>query len=93
MAIDNENEYFSDEKHIKLYPNPTNGQEITLELLEELENASVQIYNAMGQSVGAYEFNESNLLRMQTEGLRPGVYFVEVKSEFKMIDRVKFIVN
>jgi hypothetical protein len=79
---------------LKLYPNPTNGQEITLELIEELENPRVFIYNAMGQLITKQTFaQDTNKIMMDTHEFEKGIYFVEIQSNSQVKEHAKFIVQ
>lgn len=92
MTFDTESA--SENKKLKLYPNPTNGQEITLELVDEVENPKVIIYNSMGQLMTTELFtNDTNKITMETNGFDSGVYFVEIQSNDQIIDRTKLVVQ
>jgi hypothetical protein len=80
MIAEDETEFFSDKNYIKLYPNPTNGQEITLELTEELEGVTVKVHNTFGQVVTTKSLTYGNSTKIQTNGLSAGVYVVEITS-------------
>ena len=67
LAVTNENV----ENALSLYPNPVSNQ-LTL---EGVEVAQVEVFNAMGQTVGQYHQNEISF-----SGLASGVYFLRVTS-------------
>jgi hypothetical protein len=70
----------------KIYPNPTN-QVINIEIPENTEGVSIEIFNAMGNVV-----SKTKQLAIDVSGLPTGVYFAHVKTK----DRVgvqRFLVN
>jgi Secretion system C-terminal sorting domain len=69
-----------------IYPNPTN-QVLNIEIPENTEGPSVEIFNAMGNVV-----SKTKQLNIDVSDLPTGIYFVQIKTK----DRVgvkRFIVN
>lgn len=93
MIFNQDQEVLSDKSYLKVYPNPTNGTTITLELVESIENGTLVVYNAMGQIVTTKTYGEHTTVTMETSSLNTGVYFIEVQSNQQEVDRVKLIVN
>lgn len=93
MIFNQDQEVLSEKSYLKVYPNPTNGTTITLELVESIENGTLVVYNAMGQIVTTKTYGEHTTVTMETSSLNTGVYFIEVQSNQQEVDRVKLIVN
>lgn len=73
---------------INLYPNPNNGL-FNLELSTEVLNASVEIYNHLGQLVYTDLFHKTKLIDMSNES--NGMYFVRVLEDNKTLFTKKII--
>jgi hypothetical protein len=70
----------------KIYPNPTN-QVLNIEIPQNTEGPSIEIYNAMGKVV-----LKTKQLNIDVSTLPTGIYFVQIKTK----DRVgvkRFVVN
>lgn len=93
MSFNQDQEVLSEKSYLKVYPNPTNGTTITLELVESIENGTLVVYNAMGQIVTTKTYGDHTTFTMETSSLNSGVYFIEVQSNQQEVDRVKLIVN
>jgi hypothetical protein len=86
----NENNWYS---NISLYPNPANDFiELKIadkELLKDFE--TIAVYNSLGQLIREEEFSERNL-KINTEGLCPGLYSLQVKIEARETFSKRFVV-
>lgn len=61
---------------ISVYPNPANGEAITIETNDNI--TTVEVYNMVGQVVSATRENEANRAMIETASLAKGVYVVKV---------------
>lgn len=76
--------------NMSIYPNPADS-ELNIEL-EAIKDYKVSVYNSIGQRVSAKSVVESNKMKIFTESLAEGLYFVEfVKGSVK--DSRKIIVK
>lgn len=66
----------SEQKEVKLYPNPTNGP-LTIQSESALGEAVITVFNTMGQAVYSYTHIEGDRAEIMLEG-SPGIYFVEI---------------
>lgn len=66
-------------KGLKVYPNPTNGHEITLEIPENTEG--VQVINSLGQVVFNQKVENMKTLKMDTNQWANGIYFIKTAKE------------
>jgi hypothetical protein len=62
---------------IKLYPNPNSGT-FTLELSNFGLQATIVIYNLLGEKVARYSHAGDTTQPVNLEGIRKGIYMVEV---------------
>ena len=78
------------QEHILVYPNPTNGR-ITITLdSSETESLEFIIYNSLGQSVGYFELDSSNL-EINLSYLSNGLYYYHIKSKGEIISKNNII--
>ena len=78
------------QQHILVYPNPTNGR-ITITLdPSETESLEFIIYNSLGQSVGSFELESSNL-EINLSYLSNGIYYYHIKNKGELISQNKII--
>ena len=66
-------------ERLKVYPNPTNGHEITLEIPENTEG--VQVINSLGQVVFNQKVENMKTLKMDTNQWANGIYFIKTAKE------------
>ncbi|MGQ0827601.1 MAG: T9SS type A sorting domain-containing protein [Bacteroidota bacterium] len=85
-------EYFSD-NNIIVHPNPTDGM-INIDLNKNIVSGSLKIVNVLGQTIHSEIFStQGNKNRVvNLIGQEPGVYFISIQSENKLITK-KIIVN
>jgi Secretion system C-terminal sorting domain/Pregnancy-associated plasma protein-A len=95
LSADLSNIYLAEnQKHLSVYPNPTNGQEFFVRTSEDIENASISLYSMIGQSISVYQ----KTIDAQTASLKPlqklasGVYLIVSESENRM-NAVKVVVE
>lgn len=66
---------------LSIYPNPSPAQQITVETLENIQNATVTLYTLLGQEAASFsvpQFSERLLLNLST--LAPGQYLLQVRA-------------
>lgn len=71
------NENTTDENKVNIYPNPSFGDAVNIELEKEAE---VLLINAQGQTINRANGNK---IRFNTKDLKPGVYYLNVISDNK----------
>jgi len=88
------NYLFSKEDMFKIYPNPTENEQISIEL-ESSENSEfkVVIRNTLGQIIQNHQFNSNsgqNLIELNIAHLSSGTYFIELLKKDYLWKRDKF---
>jgi YD repeat-containing protein len=68
-----------EEKSIKIYPNPNNGQ-FTLELTNIDGNTEVSIYNLLGGMIYRLEETDNVFMKIEMPEIKRGIYFVKVSN-------------
>ncbi|WP_338874496.1 sialate O-acetylesterase [Spirosoma sp. SC4-14] len=66
---------------VSVYPNPTTNGSVTIETIENLKNALVDVYSLTGQQLGSYTvplFDERKSVDLS--GLSQGVYIIRVRA-------------
>ncbi len=79
----------------KIYPNPTQGFLTAVAFLNEANNATVKIYNSMGELISKENATVPNHLLNYSADLSkaaPGVYFLEINTSQETIKK-RFIVK
>jgi hypothetical protein len=74
---EDENEFVSDLKTLKVYPNPSNGR-FTIDIRGCEESNDVVVYNSMGQLVKQYRIWNKGEIEMCD--VKKGIYLVKVKN-------------
>jgi hypothetical protein len=76
----------------KVFPNPAHDY-TTIELSENWTNsAELIIYNAVGQKVSQRNFSKGETnLKVNLQGLKPGIYFFELVGEDAILGSGKFV--
>ena len=80
---------------ITTYPNPFDGKILYLNSTSNLENAVINIYDALGRLVQQTNYNEiySHIeLKIDTQ-LEPGAYYLEISSKNELNKRISIIVK
>jgi hypothetical protein len=94
MIVFNEDESITGEGYIKLYPNPTQLDEVTLSFVGDIpENPVVSIYSLTGIEMKRAEYRTAEQIIVNVQELNKGLYIVVVSSNDVILDKVKLIVN
>lgn len=73
--------------NVLIYPNPTHG-ELVIESDEQIDTESISVYNMLGQKVEVHLLNvEPYRVRLNLNGNRAGVYFVQFNYENTFVTR------
>jgi hypothetical protein len=88
------NYLFSKEDMFKIYPNPTENEQISIEF-ESSENSEfkVVVRNTLGQIIQNHQFNSNsgqNLIELNIAHLSSGTYFIELLKMDYLWKRDKF---
>lgn len=76
----------------KVYPNPTEN-EITIEYIPNKEQATLELYNLIGEQVGSYKLDkENNRKKISLLNYEAGIYFYQIILEGKIISEEKLII-
>jgi hypothetical protein len=68
---------------IKLFPNPTADDKISIILSKEVINGNIIIYNLQGKVVSTFEIKsliKQNQLDLNISNLSQGIYFIEIST-------------
>ena len=79
-----------DEATHKLYPNPTSDW-VQIDAAD-IDEASIQVYNSLGQSVGqkvTLESMSSGQCRLHMRQLTPGMYFIQVHDRIYQVQKIE----
>lgn len=80
--------------NVKLYPNPTNGEAVTLLFIEQLpENPTVIIYSLTGVEISRTKFETNQQLSLVVKGLNTGLYIISIESNGETVDNLKLIIK
>lgn len=77
--------------NIILYPNPTHGN-FTIDLGSEQTNASVEIFNTLGQKISSENYVSAKTISYEFSG-SGGIYFVKVSTLEGKFETIKVIKN
>jgi hypothetical protein len=81
-------------REMKLYPNPSNGSIVTVEIdAEGYDNPTIEVVDLTGKSVAHFKFNEQNKVKVSTANLKAGVYFVKLNDNDRFIETQKLIIQ
>lgn len=86
----------SKEDALSMYPNPSDGGQVFMEIKgdETLDNSVVEIYNITGQFIVSYQFiGENRIVALNSDKLIPGIYFVKLLSDNKLVETKKLLIN
>lgn len=67
-----------------IYPNPAK-EKLTVDLTEQVKIATVRLIDIAGRIIQEREIREGYRTQMELSGLENGIYFVEVKSDKKIL--------
>ncbi|MCF8445079.1 MAG: T9SS type A sorting domain-containing protein [Crocinitomicaceae bacterium] len=93
---DSESEILEKESSLSIYPNPSNGTQVSIEYkgLESIENTTIEVYNLSGILVANYQLSSnSNIVSIPSNKLNSGVYFVKLFSNKQLVETKKLIIN
>ncbi len=68
--------YENDLKILLIYPNPVQGDVVTIKNYEGLIEVNIDIYDAFGNRIGASIIEKTDRIQLHFENLEAGVYFV-----------------
>ncbi len=80
---------YSSNTNFTIFPNPTNGKEITIKL-NKFNHAKINIYNILGENIYTGSINETR--KTINPNLIVGTYFISLQTD-KSISTHKLIVN
>ncbi|MEO8088187.1 MAG: T9SS type A sorting domain-containing protein [Bacteroidota bacterium] len=81
-------------QYVKLYPNPSSGMTIMeIDLMDNLENYELNIYNSLLKSVRKESIRGSKTLTIDNNSLSSGVYFFSLQTTTKIIQTGKFVIT
>ena len=80
------------EFELTVFPNPTDGNTVTVSLQNTSRAGRLTVYNALGQAVhqqkqADWQTITANTFALKINGLRSGTYFVTVETEGKVLTR------
>ncbi|MGM0479301.1 MAG: T9SS type A sorting domain-containing protein [Bacteroidota bacterium] len=79
---------------MKLYPNPSNGNSVTVEIDNEAyEKPTIEVVDLTGKRVDQFAFNGQNKVKIKTAEYKGGVYFVKLNDHDRFIETRKLIVQ
>ena len=76
---------------IQIYPNPFTS-ETTIDLNTDYKNATLKIMDVLGKELKSINFSGKQAI-LEREELKPGMYFIQIISENKIIATNKIIIN
>ena len=68
-------------KAVKLYPNPSDGNDLFISFNGITGQKKINIYNLLGQSIISYETDKTGTYELENLGLINGTYLVEISTE------------
>lgn len=79
---------------VNLYPNPTNGEYVTLLFIEQLPvNPTVTVYSLTGVEMSRTTFKTNEQLSLGVKGLNTGLYIISIESNGELVDNLKLIIK
>ncbi|SMD44355.1 Por secretion system C-terminal sorting domain-containing protein [Aquiflexum balticum DSM 16537] len=69
---------------VKVYPNPTQGKVNILSENQNLENASISIYNAQGSLIISLPNQSGRIFEIDLSGLEKGIYLMKIYSNYQV---------
>jgi hypothetical protein len=77
---------------VEIFPNPSNGEDITIKAATEAPIESIQLINALGEKM--YESaSVSNTLTIPTQGLSKGTYWLMVKQKGNAVQSKMIVIQ
>jgi len=78
--------------HLVLYPNPASDNVILIIKDNEEDNLIITISNELGQQVETIKSFDSNMVQIPVSSYKPGIYYVQLKNNNRIIDTRKLII-
>ncbi len=73
----------------KIYPNPASTS-LYVKQDARIMGGSISVLNTLGEQV-LFETNNSKSITLNVESLKPGVYYLQISSEEKLVETFRFI--
>ncbi len=87
-------ELYSDNKYVKLYPNPfSNSASINIDIAVKLNNASIRIFDISGKEVKTINNINKNLVILEKGEMTAGLYFYKLLNNSSEVYNGKFIIR
>lgn len=94
MLTDNDEASVMETAKVKLYPNPTNGEYVTLLFIEQLPvNPTVTVYSLTGMEMSRTTFKTNEQLTLGVKGLNTGLYIISIESNGEVVDNLKLMIK
>lgn len=89
LTITSVNEFEKNKIEFTVYPNPTSNI-INIEVLSNLDNLLVEIYNSNGQSIKKYIINKK-ISQLDLSTYQQGIYYIQIFQKNQLISYKKII--
>ena len=66
----------SNENDLSIYPNP--AKDYLFVETSSLQNAQIEIFDAIGKRISKQQFLQSNKYRVNLQGLKKGIYYIRI---------------
>lgn len=94
MMVNDNNEEVQKLREMKLFPNPSNGSLVTVEIDgEAYDKPTIEVVDLTGKSVAHFEFKGQNKVKISTSEYKAGVYFVKLSDNERFIETQKLIIQ
>jgi len=74
-----------------IYPNPFSGN-FTINFNQTINEASISIKNILGQTIATHNLINTNSATLTIDGV-PGLYIVEIKKDYQIIETIRVLKN
>lgn len=87
-------ELYSDNRYVKLYPNPFNNSAIiNIDIAVKLNNASISIFDILGKEVKTINNINKNEVILEKGEMSAGLYFYKLLNNSSEVSNGKFIIR
>ena len=94
LSFTGTDELYSDNKYVKLYPNPfSNSASINIDIAVKLNNASIRIFDISGKEVKTINNINKNLVILEKGEMTAGLYFYKLLNNSSEVYNGKFIIR
>lgn len=94
VLTDNDEASVMETAKVKLYPNPTNGDNVTLLFTEQLpENPTVIVYSLTGVEMSRTTFKTNEQLTLGVKDMNTGLYIISIESKGEVVDNLKLMIK